>query len=52
MISVPEPPINLTEEIILRTQTSLGITWSDGLDDGSLPVIDYKITVTSHLGDY
>lgn len=52
MISVPEAPINLTEDIILRTQTSLGLSWSDGLDDGSLPVIDYKITVTSESGDY
>jgi hypothetical protein len=38
MIAVPEPPISLTEDIILRTQTSLGLTWLDGLDDGSLPV--------------
>ena len=47
MIAIPEPPINLTEDSTLRTSTSLGINWSDGLDDGSLPVIDYKVTVVS-----
>jgi len=46
MIAVPEPPLALTEVLSLRTQTTLGIVWSPGLDDGSLPVIDYRVTVT------
>ena len=26
------------------------MTWSDGLDDGSLPVIDYRVTVKTEAG--
>jgi hypothetical protein len=47
IIAVPDSPINLTEDDNLRTSTTLGLTWSDGLDDGSLAVLDYKITVNS-----
>jgi hypothetical protein len=50
MIAVPEAPIDLSEVLSLRTSTTLGITWSPGLDDGSLPVIDYTVRVTADDG--
>ena len=45
IIAVPDSPINLAEDDNLRTSTTLGLTWSNGPDDGSLAVLDYKITV-------
>jgi hypothetical protein len=51
MIAVPEKPISLAENLSLRTATTLGLIWSDGLDDGSLPVIDYRVTVKTQAGD-
>jgi hypothetical protein len=50
IIAVPDAPILLTEDDALRTSTTLGLTWSPGADDGSLTLIDYKITVQSQSG--
>lgn len=50
--ALPDPPINLTENLIERTYTTLGFSWSDGPDPGGLPVIDYKVTVTDTTNTY
>jgi len=47
IIAIPDATINLTEDLTLRTLNFLGLTWQNGLKDGSFPIIDYGITVTS-----
>lgn len=41
--TIPDAPVGLAENASLRTSTNLGLTWSDGLSDGGLSVIDYRI---------
>jgi hypothetical protein len=47
IIAVPDAPILLGENPVLRTSTTLGLIWSPAIDDGSLPVLDYKLSVKS-----
>ena len=41
IVAVPDAPINLQEVPYERTMTTLGISWSDGLDLGGLPITSY-----------
>lgn len=41
---VPDTPINLAEDISVRTSTTDGISWADGAHDGGLPVLDYRVS--------
>lgn len=45
IVRIPDAPINLAEDIPLRTPTELGLTWSDGSEDGGLTVLDYRINI-------
>jgi hypothetical protein len=47
---VPEPPIELTEILSDRTNTTLGFSWLPGLDNGAYSLIDYTVFV--YDGDY
>jgi hypothetical protein len=49
---VPDPPINLAEDITLRTSTANGIIWDDGPNDGGEPVEDYRIYKREQGGTY
>jgi hypothetical protein len=50
--AVPDVPTTLTDNTAARTSTTLGLTWVDGDDSGGLPVIDYRVYVTSTTGSY
>jgi len=41
----PDSPTSLTEDILLRTPTTLGITWSAPLFTGGASIIDYRISI-------
>lgn len=49
---MPDPPINLAEEVSGRSATTIGLTWSDGAHDGGLPVLDYRINKRVQGGAY
>lgn len=38
----PDPPINIVENVPLRTSDTLGIMWDDSFDGGT-PVLDYSV---------
>lgn len=50
--AVPDAPVDLTENLVERTYTTLGFVWTDGADPGGLPIIDYKVQVTDTQGNY
>lgn len=35
---VPDAPISLVEDITVRTSTTDGLGWSDGANDGGVPI--------------
>ena len=40
---MPDAPVSLTEDVSLRSSTTLGFTWSDGAHDGGLAVESYRV---------
>jgi len=45
VISEPDAPLNLAEDLALRTISTLGLTWNDGASDGGAPILDYRISM-------
>lgn len=43
LITTPDAPINVKENALLRSSTSISITWSSGLLNGGSPIIDYEV---------
>lgn len=44
IISAPDAPINLAENISDRTTSTLGITWSPGAFNGGFVILDYRVS--------
>ena len=40
---VPYPPRYLTNDLTYTSATILKITWDDGISDGGMPIIDWKV---------
>lgn len=49
---VPDIPISLAEDISQRTSTTDGLTWSDGVNNGGVSIIDYRINMREQSGSY
>lgn len=52
MITRPDPPVNILEDITGRTQNSVAFTWADGASNGGATVLDYRIYMNADGGDY
>jgi hypothetical protein len=42
-IRVPDSPINLVEDITVRNAFSDGLLWADGMNNGGVDIIDYRV---------
>jgi hypothetical protein len=42
---VPDAPINFAEDTSVRTSTTNGLTWDDGVNNGGVAIIDYRINM-------
>lgn len=40
---IPDVPVNLQEDISVRSASTDGLTWGDGVNNGGVPILDYKI---------
>lgn len=40
---VPDIPVSLAEDTSVRTTSATGLTWSDGVNNGGVPIIDYRV---------
>lgn len=49
---VPDQPINLAEDISVRSSTTDGLTWADGINNGGVPIIDYRVNMREQGGTY
>ncbi len=47
IVAVPDKPINVAVDYQYRSASTLGLIWENGADPGGLPVLDYRITITS-----
>ena len=49
---MPDIPINFEEDISVRTATTDGLTWADGINNGGVPIIDYTVNYRELGGLY
>ena len=52
MPTTPDPPINLAEDVLLRSKSTLGLTWSNAEYIGSEAIIDYRISMAQSDESY
>jgi hypothetical protein len=52
IITKPDPPTNIIEDIAQRTLNSIGFYWEQGASDGGSIVIDFRIYYDQGIGDY
>jgi hypothetical protein len=49
---VPDPPVNVGEDVSLRTSTDNGLIWDDGSNNGGVAIEDYRINMREQGGVY
>jgi hypothetical protein len=52
IMTSPDPPTSLTEELSLRTKATLGFTWRGPLFSGGPDILDYKVSMADSEGNY
>jgi hypothetical protein len=52
LITNPDVPVSLTEVYAQRSESTLGLSWSEGLYDGESPLIDYRINMAELGGTF
>jgi len=52
IVRVPDKPVTLVERYSDRTPTVLGLTWADGVENGGLAVLDYRVNIAELGGSY
>jgi len=50
MVHVPDAPVLLRDDVDVTTAYVMGMLWSDGVNDGGKPVIDYVISSDQSTG--
>jgi hypothetical protein len=45
LITLPDAPIQLAENVSLRSATSISLTWDEGINSGGDAIIDYRISM-------
>ena len=52
IITKPDAPLNLANNLAVTTSEQIGLTWSQGLANGGTPVIDYKLSYAAGSNPY
>ena len=43
MLTFPDEPINVSNNLLITWGTTIGLTWDEGENNGGTPVIDYSV---------
>lgn len=43
ILTYPDAPVNLAEQVASRTASSISFTWEEGASNGGAPVLDYRV---------
>jgi len=52
LVTTPNPPTNVRNDILVTSANQIGIIWDDGAYDGGQPITDYKILYEQGDGVY
>ena len=50
ILTNPYVPINLAEDLSSKSETAIGLTWSDGVANGGSVIIDYRVSYDQAAG--
>lgn len=42
---VPDQPVNVVEDRTAKTSTTVNLVWADGVNNGGVEIIDYRINM-------
>jgi hypothetical protein len=45
IVRIPDAPLSLLEDETQRTATTLGLVWTNGVENGGLAILDYRINI-------
>lgn len=51
-MTYPDAPINLVEDLSIKTSTVISIKWQQGSSNGGAQVIDYRVSYDQGTGIY
>lgn len=51
ILTTPDPPVNLSDNVSITSNSQVGLLWEDGAETGGSPIIDYRLWVSTG-GDY
>jgi hypothetical protein len=44
VLTVPNAPVNLLDDVSVTTASVIGLKWSNGISTGGSPIIDYRVS--------
>ena len=51
-MTYPSAPIDLTENLVMRTNSTLGLQWNDGASNGGSAIIQYVVSQSVDNGPF
>lgn len=51
-MTYPDAPVNFVESLVSRSETTLGLSWDDGAQNGGSEIFSYTISQAIEDGDY
>ena len=52
ILTNPDPPINLAEDLSLKSGTIVGLTWEKAVNNGGTYVLDYRLSYDQGVGEW
>ena len=52
ILTIPDSPLEFVEDPIVRTKSTIGLTWQKGVKNGGTDVIDYRINYDQGTGEF
>lgn len=44
IVTVPDAPVGLQNDLLITTAYKIGFTWQDGPSKGGAPILDYRVS--------
>lgn len=52
VVTIPSAPIDLLNNLAVTNDLVIGITWSDGVSTGGMPITEYRISYDRASGSW
>jgi hypothetical protein len=52
IVTVPDAPVGLSNDLAITTASVIGIKWNNGVSTGGSAIIDYRVSYDQSVGSY